>query len=85
MARQEEREQETPLHAPIPYQRHLKTHLKFVKYSSSLEWERPDPRVTKEVLHATWMFAKRSQVVIIERKFHSRSDRYRLMIPFRPL
>ena len=56
------------------------------KLTSSLEWERQDPRVTKEVLHAKWLFAESgSQVVIIERKFHSRSDRYRLMIPFRAL
>ena len=41
------------------------------------------PRVTKEVLHATWMFAERSQVVVFDRKLHSRSDRYTLMIPFR--
>ena len=81
----EEWAQETPLHAPIPYQRHLKTHLKFVKCSSSLEWERQDPWVTKEVLQARWMFAERSQVVIIERKLHSRFDRYRLMILFRAL
>ncbi|XP_044165828.1 uncharacterized protein LOC122949837 [Acropora millepora] len=66
-----------------PTLRCLKTHLQYVKCSSSLEWERQDPRVTKEVLHATWMFAERSQVVVIERKLHSRSDRYRLVIPFR--
>ena len=29
------------------------------------------------------MFAERSQVVVIDRKLHSRSDRYRLVIPFR--
>ena len=66
-----------------PSLRFLKTHLQYVKCSFSLEWERRDPRVTKEVLHATWLLAERSQVVIIERKLHSRSDRYRLMIPFR--
>ena len=66
-----------------PSLRFLKTHLQYVKCSSSLEWERQDPRVTKEVLHATWMFAERSQVVVIDRKLHSRSDRYRLLIPFR--
>ena len=55
----------------------------YLKCSSSLQWERQDPRVTKEVLHATWMFAERSQVVVIDRKLHSRSDRYRLVIPFR--
>ena len=31
------------------------------------------------------MFAERSQVVIIERKLHSRCDRYGLMIPIRAL
>ena len=66
-----------------PSLRFLKTHLQYVKCSSSLQWERQDPRVTKEVLHATWMFAERSQVVVIDRKLHSRSDRYRLVIPFR--
>ena len=34
-----------------------------------------DPRVTKNVLHTTRMIAERSQVVTIERKLHSRSDR----------
>ena len=68
-----------------PSFRSLKTHLQYVKCSSSLEWETQDPRVTKEVLHATWMFAERSQVVIIERKLHSRSERYRLMIPLRAI
>ena len=66
-----------------PSLRFLKTHLQYFKCSSSLEWERQDLRVTKEVLHATWMFAERSQVVVIDRKLHSRSDSYRLVIPFR--
>jgi len=42
----------------------LKTHLQCVKCSSTLEWERQDPRVPKEVLHSAWMFAERSPDLI---------------------
>ena len=60
----------------------LKTHLQYVK-CCSLEWEREDHRVTKEFLHATWIFAEKSQLLVIERKVHSKADRYRLLVPFR--
>ena len=65
-----------------PSLKSLKTHLQYVK-CSSVEWEREDPRVTKELLYATWMFADRSQVLVIERKLHPTADRYRLLVPFR--
>ena len=85
MATQEEWAQETPLHAPSQYQRHLKTHLKFVKCSSSLEWKRQDSRVTKEVLHVTVNVWRKIAGCNHWKKLHSRYDRYRLMIPFRTL
>ena len=66
-----------------PSLRFLKTHLQYVKCSSSSKWERHNPRVTIEVLHATWMFAERSQVFVPDRKLYSRFDRCRLVIPFR--
>ena len=65
-----------------PSLKSLKTHLQYVK-SCSLEWESEDHRVTKELLHATWIFAEKSQLLIVERKFHSKADRYRLLVPFR--
>ena len=60
----------------------LKTHLQYVK-CCSLEWEREDHRVTKELLHATWIFAEKSQLLVVERKVHSNADRYGLLVPFR--
>ena len=60
----------------------LRTHLQYVKYCS-LEWVREDHRVTKEFLHATWIFAEKSQLLVVERKVHSKADRYRLLVPFR--
>ena len=57
--------------------------LQYVKCSSSSKWERHNPRVTIEVLHATWMFAERSQVFVTDRKLYSRFDRCRLVILFR--
>ena len=49
----------------------------------SLEWEREDHRVTKEFLNATWIFAEKSQLLVVERQVHSKADRYRLLVPFR--
>lgn len=60
----------------------LKNQLQYVK-CSSVEWEREDHRVTKEFLHATWIFAEKSQLLVVERKVHSKADRYRLLVPFR--
>lgn len=60
----------------------LKTHLQYVK-CCSLEWEREDHRVTKELLHATWIFVEKLQLLVVERKVHSKADRYRLLVPFR--
>ena len=51
----------------------LKTHLQYAK-CCSLEWERED-RVTKELLHATWIFAEKSPLLVLERKVHSKADR----------
>ena len=57
--------------------------LQYVKCRSSSKWERHNPQVTIEVLHATWMFAERSQVFVTDRKLYSRFDRCRLVILFR--
>ena len=67
-----------------PSLKSLKTHLQYVK-CCSLEWEREDHRVTKEFLHAEWIFAEKSQLLVVERKVHSKADRYRLLFPFRAL
>lgn len=32
---------------------------------------------------ATWIFAEKSQLLVVERKVHSKADRYRLLVPFR--
>ena len=65
-----------------PSLKSMKTHLQYVK-CCCLEWQREDPRVTKELLHATWLFADRSQVLVIERKLSPTDDRYRLLVPFK--
>ena len=65
-----------------PSLKSVKTHLQYVK-CCSLEWEREDHRVTKELLHATWIFAEKTQLLVVERKVHSKADRYRLLVPFR--
>ena len=65
-----------------PSLKSLRTHLQYVK-CCSLEWVREDHRVTKEFLHATWIFAEKSQLLVVERKVHSKADRYRLLVPFR--
>ena len=65
-----------------PSLKSLKTHLQYVK-CCSLEWEREDHRVTKELLYATWIFAEKSQLLVVERQVHSKADRYRLLVPFR--
>lgn len=35
------------------------------------------------MLRATWIFAEKSQLLVVERKVHSKADRYGLLVPFR--
>ena len=39
--------------------------------------------MAKELLHTTWIFAEKSQLLVVERKVHSKADQYRLLVPFR--
>lgn len=67
-----------------PSLKSLKVHLRYVK-CGSVEWQREDNRVSKEIFHATWMFSEKSQTLVAERRCPSTVDRYRLFVPFRAI
>lgn len=69
-----------------PSLKSLKAHLRYVK-CGSVEWQREDTRVSKEIFHATWMFNEKSQTLVVERRYMypTTVDRYRLLVPFRAI
>ena len=67
-----------------PSLKSLKAHLQYVK-CGSVEWQRQDMRVSKEIFHATWLFSEKSQMLVVERRQHHTADRYRLLVPFQAI